>query len=80
MVGATLYGVQQKLKNDLRNWKDDYDIEILDYCLGRTVIICPRCSNAYAVKDLDEQLNTDWRCSQCNTRWEETPTHDITKG
>lgn len=80
MVAISAYAATEKLKKDIREWQELYDVDVLDYCLQRTIVICPSCSSAYAVKDLDEQLNTDWRCTTCGTRWEETPTHDIKKG
>ena len=79
MATPSAYYISKRLKKRLKVWKDNYDHEILDYCVRRTVIVCPRCHSLYEVKDLDEQLNTTWKCSVCHQRWEETPTHDYLK-
>ena len=50
---------------------------ILEYSLGRSVIVCPICSSLKEVKKLDEQMNHIWQCAVCGTSWEETSSHDI---
>ena len=74
---VSLYSLKQSIKRSITQWRKDYDENILEYCVNRTIIVCPTCSSLYEVKDLDEQLNTEWTCTVCGQSWEETPTHDV---
>ena len=76
---VSIYTLKQSIKKSIDSWKKDYDELILDYCISRTIIVCPKCTSLYEVKDLDEQLNTEWTCTVCGQSWEETPTHDVTR-
>ena len=74
---VTTYAIVEEIKREIKKWSDELDSEVLEYCINRSIIVCPRCSSLYEVQDLEEQLNLEWTCTSCGQIWEETPTHDI---
>lgn len=70
---------KNRLERFLEDFNENYEGDLLEYCLHRTVIVCPNCNNLYEVRNLDEQLNVDWACHVCGSQWTETPTHDMEK-
>lgn len=78
MVCKTLCGAVKKVVDKKEQaFLAKYDDELLDYCLQRELIICPSCRTAFHCTCIEEQLNTEWQCSCCGQKFEETPTHTI---
>ncbi len=71
------YRISLYVKRQKEIFEAEYEELMLEYLMHRTIVVCPKCSSLYEVKNLDEQLNRHWTCSMCKTYFEETPTHDI---
>ena len=69
--------LSKKVKKYEADFFKKYDDELLDYCFGRDLVICPTCREVYVVSCLEEQLTTEWCCACCGQHFEETPTHTI---
>ena len=57
------------------NAMSEQDSALLEYCMMRVLVICPRCRVAFRVTGLDEQMNVEWRCSCCGCEFREYATH-----
>lgn len=82
MATVAVFGIgliRAYTKKAVYNFEQDFDSDQLVYKLKRNAIVCPRCSSAFIVETLEEQLNDKWECPTCHCSWFETHTHDIIK-
>lgn len=75
-VVAALAYYGARVANRLLRKQDD---DLLSYCIGRVLVICPRCRSRFEVARLEEQMNTVWECEVCHTRFREYATHTATE-
>lgn len=68
--------VGQRVVTRVARHQDD---ELLEYCLNRLHVICPRCRSAFEVRCLEEQMNTRWQCEVCKTHFREYAHHTSTE-